>query len=40
MLRGGVNLGTRESLADLGQTIAENFGLALPNGKSFLKDLA
>jgi phosphopentomutase len=39
-LGGGINLGTRESLADLGQTIAENFGLALPNGKSFLKDLA
>jgi phosphopentomutase len=39
-LKGGADLGTRESLADLGQTIAENFGLALPNGRSFLRDLA
>jgi phosphopentomutase len=37
--RGGVNLGTRDSLADIGQTIAENFGLKLTAGKSFLKDL-
>ncbi len=34
--RAGVNLGTRESLADIGQTIAENFGLKLTAGKSFL----
>ena len=32
----GVDLGTRESLADIGQTIADNFGLQLPNGESFL----
>jgi len=38
-LAGGVNLGTRETMADIGQTIAENFGLTLPIGKSFLKDL-
>jgi phosphopentomutase len=38
-LEGGVNLGVRDSLADIGQTIAENFGLQLPNGRSFLKDL-
>jgi phosphopentomutase len=38
-LAGGVNLGTRCSLADIGQTIAENFGLQLPAGKSFLSDL-
>lgn len=38
-LAGGVNLGTRSSLSDLGQTIAENFALRLPNGASFLKDL-
>jgi phosphopentomutase len=38
-LAGGVDLGTRESLADLGQTIAENFGLRLTTGISFLKDL-
>ncbi len=34
--RQSVNLGTRESLADIGQTIAENFGLELKDGKSFL----
>jgi phosphopentomutase len=34
--RGGVNLGTRGSLADIGQTIAENFGLKLGAGNSFL----
>jgi phosphopentomutase len=38
-LAGGVNLGTRGSLADIGQTVAENFGLRLPTGTSFLKDL-
>ncbi|MDQ3181472.1 MAG: phosphopentomutase [Acidobacteriota bacterium] len=31
-----VNLGTRESLADIGQTIADNFGLKLKDGVSFL----
>jgi phosphopentomutase len=31
-----VNLGTRASLADIGQTIAENFGLQLKDGESFL----
>ena len=35
----GSDLGTRESLADIGQTIAENFGLALENGESFLSRL-
>jgi phosphopentomutase len=34
--RRGVNLGTRASLADMGQTIAENFGARLANGASFL----
>ncbi len=38
-LLGGVNLGTRPTMADIGQTIAENFGLALPIGTSFLKEL-
>jgi len=38
-LRGGVNLGTRPTLADIGQTVADNFGLALRNGTSFLSDL-
>jgi phosphopentomutase len=35
--RPGVNLGTRGSLSDIGQTIAENFGLKLTAGESFLK---
>ncbi len=35
----GVNLGTRNSLADIGQTIAANFGLELPAGKSFLEEI-
>ncbi len=38
-LAGGVDLGTRASMADIGQTIAENFGIRLPNGRSFLRDL-
>jgi phosphopentomutase len=37
--RPGVNLGTRDSLADIGQTIAENFGTKLRAGKSFLKEI-
>ena len=38
--RGGVNLGTRDSLADIGQTIAANFGLKLSAGSSFLREIA
>ncbi|MGH9928906.1 MAG: phosphopentomutase [Pyrinomonadaceae bacterium] len=38
--RPGVNLGTRGSLADIGQTVAENFGLKLTAGESFLSDVA
>jgi phosphopentomutase len=34
--RAGVNLGDRASLSDIGQTIADNFGLKLPAGESFL----
>jgi phosphopentomutase len=34
--RPGVDLGTRASLADIGQTIAETFGLKLSAGASFL----
>ncbi len=34
-----VNLGTRRSLADIGQTIAQNFGLKLVAGESFLASL-
>jgi phosphopentomutase len=35
-LAGGANLGLRCSLADIGQSVAENFGQSLANGKSFL----
>jgi phosphopentomutase len=35
----GKDLGTRGSLADIGQTIAENFDLSLGNGESFLSEL-
>lgn len=34
--RAGVDLGTRDSLADIGQTIAANFRVNLSAGKSFL----
>jgi phosphopentomutase len=34
--RAGVDLGARDSLADIGQTIAANFGLRLIAGQSFL----
>jgi phosphopentomutase len=37
--RRGVDLGTRDSLADIGQTIAENFELSLVAGKSFLSEI-
>ena len=33
----GINLGTRSSLSDIGQTIAVNFGLELAAGTSFLR---
>jgi len=35
----GVDLGIRETLADMGQTIAENFGGWILHGKSFLREL-
>ena len=35
----GVALGTRQSLSDIGQTIAENFGLKIEDGVSFLSEL-
>ncbi|HEX8635464.1 MAG TPA: phosphopentomutase [Pyrinomonadaceae bacterium] len=38
--RPGVNLGTRRSLADMGQTVAENFNLKLAAGESFLSEIA
>ena len=37
--RPGVDLGTRRSLADIGKTIAENFGLNLHAGESFLNEI-
>ena len=33
----GVNLGRRATLADIGQTVAENFGARLAHGASFLE---
>ena len=36
---GGTSLGTRATLADMGQTIAENFGTSIPHGESFLNSL-
>jgi phosphopentomutase len=39
-VRPGTDLGTRASFADLGQTIADNFGVGpLANGTSFLEDI-
>jgi phosphopentomutase len=39
-VRAGVDLGTRATFADLGQTLAENFGVGpLPHGTSFLRDV-
>jgi phosphopentomutase len=35
----GVNLGVRNTLADMGQTVAENFAGTIPHGKSFLREL-
>ncbi len=37
--RANADLGTRRSLADIGQTIAENFGLKLTDGESFLDEI-
>lgn len=37
--RASINLGTRNSLSDIGATIAENFDLHLNAGQSFLKQL-
>lgn len=38
-VRAGVSLGTRSSLSDIGQTVAENFGLTLQAGRSFLQEI-
>lgn len=37
--RHGVNLGTRATLSDIGQTVAENFGTSISAGKSFLSEI-
>ena len=34
-----VNLGTRSSLSDIGQTVAENFGTSIVKGASFLREI-
>lgn len=36
----GVDLGTRGSLADIGATVAENFGLRLSDGDSFRREIS
>lgn len=36
----GIDLGTRDSLSDIGSTIAENFGLNLKAGTSFLSQIS
>ena len=38
--RHGVNLGTRGTLSDIGQTVAENFGTSIAEGTSFLRQIA
>jgi phosphopentomutase len=38
--RAGVDLGLRQTLADIGQTVAENFGTAIGHGESFLGSLS
>jgi phosphopentomutase len=38
-VRPGVDLGTRATLADIGQTVAANFGASIAQGQSFLDDL-
>lgn len=34
------NLGTRSTLADMGQTVAQNFGCSIPHGASFLREIS
>ena len=39
-VKAGIDIGTRSTFADLGQTLAENFGVGtLANGTSFLKEI-
>jgi len=38
--RGGVDLGLRGSLSDIGQTVAANFGVSIAHGESFLEQIS
>jgi phosphopentomutase len=38
-VREGVDLGTRATLSDIGQTVAQNFGTKIAYGKSFLSEV-
>jgi phosphopentomutase len=38
-VRAGVDLGTRATLSDIGQTVAANFGTSIAKGTSFLDEL-
>jgi phosphopentomutase len=39
-IRSNVNIGTRDTFADLGQTVAELLGVGpLPKGASFLRNI-
>jgi phosphopentomutase len=37
--RGGIDLGTRATLSDIGQTVADNFSVHISKGTSFLADI-
>jgi phosphopentomutase len=39
-VRPGVNLGIRSTLADIGQSVAHNFGVSIDKGESFLNAIA
>jgi len=39
-VRGGVDLGVRGTLSDIGQTVAENFSTRIAQGTSFLEQIA
>jgi phosphopentomutase len=38
-VRGGVDLGLRATLSDIGQTVADNFGARIAHGTSFLSQI-
>jgi phosphopentomutase len=38
--RPGANLGIRSTLADMGQTVADNLGASIPHGISFLQTIS